>query len=96
MSLYNCIIKYKLYIWKKCRVINGFGNFRDSLVQQLQLALAKAESEHIALTIAEEQLADVEKEKTVLRLEIKELVSRHKNELNKKENMIVAVSIQLC
>lgn len=76
--------------------MNGFGNFRDSLVQQLQLALAKAESEHIALTIAEEQLADVEKEKTVLRLEIKELVSRHKNELNKKENMIVAVSIQLC
>lgn len=63
---------------------------KDSLVQQLQLALAKAESEHIALTIAEEQLADVEKEKTVLRLEIKELVSRHKNELNKKENMIVA------
>lgn len=63
---------------------------KDSLVQQLQLALAKAESEHIALTIAEEQLADVEKEKTVLRLEIKELVSRHKNELNKKENMLVA------
>ncbi|XP_063414953.1 rho-associated protein kinase 1-like isoform X2 [Mytilus trossulus] len=63
---------------------------KDSLVQQLQLALAKAESEHIALTIAEEQLADVEKEKTVLRLEIKELVSRHKNELNKKENMIAA------
>lgn len=61
---------------------------KDSLVQQLQLALAKAESEHIALSIAEEQLADVEKEKTVLRLEIKELVSRHKNELIKKESML--------
>ena len=67
--------------------------YRDNLAEQLQLALAKAESEHIALAIAEEQLADVEKEKTVLRLEIKELVSRHKIELAKKENLISTVSI---
>lgn len=66
--------------------------FRASLAQQLQLALAKAESEHIALSIAEEQLADVEKEKTVLKLEIKELVSRHKNELAKKDSIISSVS----
>ena len=61
---------------------------RNNLAEQLQLALAKAESEHIALAIAEEQLADVEKEKTVLRLEIKELVGRHKLELAKKESLI--------
>ena len=64
---------------------------RDSLGTQLQLALAKADSEQLARQIAEEQLSDVEKEKTMLELEIKELMSRHKNELNKKEALISAV-----
>ncbi|RUS78321.1 hypothetical protein EGW08_013925, partial [Elysia chlorotica] len=64
---------------------------KDSLGTQLQLALAKADSEQLARQIAEEQLSDVEKEKTMLELEIKELMSRHKNELNKKEALISAL-----
>ncbi|GFN77047.1 rho-associated protein kinase [Plakobranchus ocellatus] len=64
---------------------------KDSLGTQLQLALAKADSEQLARQIAEEQLSDVEKEKTMLELEIKELMSRHKNDLNKKEALISAL-----
>ncbi|XP_067678854.1 rho-associated protein kinase 2-like [Haliotis asinina] len=58
---------------------------KDHCLAQLQLAMTKADSEQLARTIAEEQLSDVEKEKTMLELEIKELMSRHKSELNKKE-----------
>lgn len=62
---------------------------------QLQLALAKADSEQLARSIAEEQLSDVEKEKTMLELEIKELLSRHKSELSKKDHLITMV-IAIC
>jgi Rho-associated protein kinase 2 len=55
--------------------------------------MAKADSEQLARTIAEEQLSDVEKEKTMLELEIKEILSRHKSELNKKESVISMVGI---
>ncbi|XP_041359873.1 rho-associated protein kinase 2-like [Gigantopelta aegis] len=61
---------------------------KDSIGAQLQLALAKADSEQLARQIAEEQLSDVEKEKTMLELEIKELMSRFKNDMSKKESMI--------
>ena len=70
---------------------------RDSLGGQLQLAMAKADSEQLARTIAEEQLSDVEKEKTMLELEIKEILSRHKSELVKKDSVISMVSsVVLC
>lgn len=55
--------------------------------------MAKADSEGLARSIAEEQLTDVEKEKTVLELEIKELMNRHKTEISKKEHLIQIVSI---
>ncbi|KAK3090086.1 hypothetical protein FSP39_009049 [Pinctada imbricata] len=61
---------------------------KDSFASQLQLALAKADSEQLARSIAEEQLSDVEKEKTVLELEIKELINRNKGELTKKDNLV--------
>lgn len=61
---------------------------KDSVAAQLQLGLAKADSEQLARQIAEEQLADVEKEKTMLELEVKELMSRHKNEMNKRDTQI--------
>ncbi|KAL3869241.1 hypothetical protein ACJMK2_041948 [Sinanodonta woodiana] len=61
---------------------------KESIGTQLQIALQRADSEHLARTIAEEQLSDVEKEKTMLELEIKELMSRHKSDIAKKENTI--------
>ncbi|XP_048758911.2 rho-associated protein kinase 1-like [Ostrea edulis] len=62
---------------------------KDSIAAQLQLAMAKADSEGLARSIAEEQLTDVEKEKTVLELEIKELMNRHKTDLSKKEHIVI-------
>ncbi len=64
---------------------------RDSIGAQLQLALAKADSEQLARSIAEEQLSDVEKEKTMLELELKEAMTRHKAENSKKEITISTV-----
>lgn len=64
---------------------------RDSIGAQLQLALAKADSEQLARSIAEEQLSDVEKEKTMLELELKEALSRHRDELNKKDILVTTV-----
>lgn len=46
---------------------------RDSLSAQLELVLAKTESEELARSIAEEHLPDLEKEKTMLELEIKDI-----------------------
>ena len=57
--------------------------------------MAKADSEQLARTIAEEQLSDVEKEKTMLELEIKEILSRHKSDMNKKESVIAMVGLFL-
>ena len=58
---------------------------RDSIAAQLQLAIAKSDSETLARSITEEQLSDVEKEKTILELELKEAMTRHKADLKKKE-----------
>ena len=57
---------------------------RDSIAAQLQLAIAKSDSETLARSITEEQLSDVEKEKTILELELKEAMTRHKADLQKK------------
>ncbi|XP_052256843.1 rho-associated protein kinase 2-like [Dreissena polymorpha] len=71
--------------------VKSLAQEKESLGGQLQLTLAKADSEHLARTIAEEQLSDVEKEKTMLELEVKELITRHKSEVNKKETLIASL-----
>ena len=58
----------------------------------MSILLTRADSEKLARGIAEEQLSDVEKEKTMLELEIKELMARHKNDMSKKEALIASVS----
>lgn len=60
----------------------------EKLNKNLKTAMASVESEQIARTIAEENLTDLEKEKTMLQLEIKELKIRHKAELSRKESVI--------
>ena len=65
---------------------------RNSLGQQLQLALAKADSEHLARTVAEGELSEAEKQKTMLQLEIKEVAGRNKSELSKMDITISTVS----
>lgn len=65
---------------------------RESLITQLQLALTKGESEGLARSIAEENFSDLEKEKTMLELELKEAMSRHKQDLFKRDNKMTTVS----
>lgn len=66
---------------------------RDSLAHQLQIALARADSEALARSIAEETVADLEKEKTMKELEHKDLLAKHRSELVNKEMVLNSVSI---
>ncbi|KAK2856137.1 hypothetical protein Q5P01_004872 [Channa striata] len=61
---------------------------RVSLASQLEASLTKADSEQLARSIAEEQYSDLEKEKIMKELEIKDMMARHKLELSDKEATI--------
>uniref|UniRef100_A0A8C1SQQ6 non-specific serine/threonine protein kinase n=1 Tax=Cyprinus carpio TaxID=7962 RepID=A0A8C1SQQ6_CYPCA len=61
---------------------------RDSLAAQLEVSLTKADSEQLARSIAEEQYSDLEKEKIMKELEIKDMIARHRQELSEKESTI--------
>ncbi|XP_029281101.1 rho-associated protein kinase 2-like isoform X2 [Cottoperca gobio] len=61
---------------------------RGSLTAQLESSLTKADSEQLARSIAEEQYSDLEKEKIMKELEIKDMMARHKQELGDKESTI--------
>ena len=64
---------------------------RDSLTAQLEITLTKADSEQLARSIAEEQYSDLEKEKIMKELELKEMMARHKQELGEKDITIGSV-----
>lgn len=66
--------------------------FRNSVLHQLQLANARADAESLARSIAEETIAELEKEKTMKELELKELISRHHAETSSKDNILSIVS----
>ncbi|KAJ3612919.1 hypothetical protein NHX12_019176, partial [Muraenolepis orangiensis] len=61
---------------------------RDSLAAQLEITLTKADSEQLARSIAEEQYSDLEKEKIMKELELKEMMARHRQELAEKDTTI--------
>uniref|UniRef100_A0AAQ4PXH5 non-specific serine/threonine protein kinase n=1 Tax=Gasterosteus aculeatus aculeatus TaxID=481459 RepID=A0AAQ4PXH5_GASAC len=61
---------------------------RDSLTAKLEASLTKADSEQLARSIAEEQYSDLEKEKIMKELEIKDMMARHRQELGDKEATI--------
>ncbi|XP_051501525.1 rho-associated protein kinase 2-like isoform X2 [Myxocyprinus asiaticus] len=61
---------------------------RDSLAAQLEKSLTKADSEQLARSIAEEQYSDLEKEKIMKELEIKDMIARHRQDLSEKDNTI--------
>uniref|UniRef100_A0AAZ3R882 non-specific serine/threonine protein kinase n=1 Tax=Oncorhynchus tshawytscha TaxID=74940 RepID=A0AAZ3R882_ONCTS len=60
----------------------------DSLAAQLEVSLTKADSEQLARSIAEEQYSDLEKEKIMKELEVKDMTARHRQELGDKEATI--------
>uniref|UniRef100_A0AAY4A823 non-specific serine/threonine protein kinase n=1 Tax=Denticeps clupeoides TaxID=299321 RepID=A0AAY4A823_9TELE len=62
-----------------------YKDMQDSLAAQLEITLTKADSEQLARSIAEEQYSDLEKEKIMKELEIKEMMARHRQELSEKD-----------
>ncbi|CAL8317979.1 unnamed protein product [Merluccius merluccius] len=61
---------------------------RESLAAKLETSLTKADSEQLARSIAEEQYSELEKDKIMKELEIKDMVARHRQELADKEATI--------
>lgn len=80
---------------EKGRQILELEEERTSLTQQLQISVARADSEALARSIAEETVADLEKEKTVKELEINDIISRHTVDMNNKETAFNAVSHEI-
>lgn len=75
----------------KTRLQQELEEERCSLVHQLQLSLARADGEALARSIAEETVADLEKERTMKELEYKDSITKHRQELNSKEQSINAL-----
>ncbi|XP_020282768.1 rho-associated protein kinase 1 isoform X2 [Pseudomyrmex gracilis] len=73
---------------EKIRLQQELEEERSSLVHQLQLSLARGDSEALARSIAEETVADLEKERTMKELEYKDGVAKHHQELSAKEQII--------
>lgn len=74
---------------EKSRVVHELEEERSSLLHQLQLALARADSEALARSIAEETVADLEKEKTIKEVELKDLLSKHRSDLAAKDSSML-------
>ncbi|XP_076021402.1 rho-associated protein kinase 2-like isoform X2 [Genypterus blacodes] len=83
----ECDERNKLYKEAQQR-LEEYQDERDSLTSQLEVSLTKADSEQLARSIAEEQYSDLEKEKIMKELEIKDMMARHKLELGDKEATI--------
>lgn len=76
---------------EKQRTVQELEEERGSLAHQLQLALARADGEALARSIAEETVADLEKEKTMKELELKDLLNKHRAEQSNKEQTLNVV-----
>ncbi|KAM3861437.1 rho-associated protein kinase 2-like [Diretmus argenteus] len=83
----ECDERNKLYKEAQQR-LEEYQEERYSLMAQLEVSLTKADSEQLARSIAEEQYSDLEKEKIMKELEIKDMMARHKQELGDKEATI--------
>ncbi|KAG7270481.1 hypothetical protein CRUP_032777, partial [Coryphaenoides rupestris] len=64
---------------------------RESLASKLEASLTRADSEQLARSIAEEQYSDLEKEKIMKELEIKDMMARNRQELADKEATIASL-----
>ncbi|EEB18276.1 Rho-associated protein kinase, putative [Pediculus humanus corporis] len=73
---------------EKQRNVQELEEERGSLTHQLQLALARADSEALARSVAEETVAELEKEKTMKELELKDLLVKHRTDQSNKEQTL--------
>uniref|UniRef100_A0A1B6L2N5 Rho-associated protein kinase let-502 n=1 Tax=Graphocephala atropunctata TaxID=36148 RepID=A0A1B6L2N5_9HEMI len=81
-------LELKEEIEEKSRCILELEEERGSLAHQLQIALARADSEALARSIAEETVADLEKEKTMKELELKDLLAKHRGDIAAKDSSL--------
>ena len=79
------VTELKEEVDEKTKQVGEMEEERSSLTHQLQLSLARADSEALARAIAEETVAELEKEKTMKELEIKDLMARHRSDMINKE-----------
>lgn len=70
------------------RTIAELEEERGSLTHQLQLAMARADSEALARSIAEETAADLDKDKTMKELELKDMLAKHRSELSGRDSSL--------
>uniref|UniRef100_A0A4W6FBB3 non-specific serine/threonine protein kinase n=1 Tax=Lates calcarifer TaxID=8187 RepID=A0A4W6FBB3_LATCA len=76
---------------EECEERNKLYKDVQQSLQELQeerccaITLTKADSEQLARSIAEEQYSDLEKEKIMKELELKEMMARHRQELAEKD-----------
>lgn len=73
---------------EKTREIRDLEEEKSASFHQMQLAAARADSEALARSIAQETVADLEKEKTMKELELKDLIAKHRNDMSSKESQI--------
>ncbi|KAJ8274707.1 hypothetical protein COCON_G00093320 [Conger conger] len=64
---------------------------RDSLAARLEVSLTKADSEQLARTVAEEQYSQLERDKIMKELEIKEIKAQRKQEVEETDNTIASL-----
>nr|XP_057912480.1 rho-associated protein kinase 2-like isoform X2 [Doryrhamphus excisus] len=83
----ECDERNKLYKEAQQRLAE-YQEERESLASQLESSLTKADSEQLARSIVEEQYSNLEKEKIMKELEIKDMMAKHKQELGDKEATI--------
>uniref|UniRef100_A0A182SIU8 non-specific serine/threonine protein kinase n=1 Tax=Anopheles maculatus TaxID=74869 RepID=A0A182SIU8_9DIPT len=75
----------------RMRQLQKLDEERCNIMHQLQLANARADTEALARSIAEETVADLEKEKTMKELELKDMLTKHRNELMAKETVVTSL-----
>ncbi|XP_065210146.1 rho-associated protein kinase 1 isoform X2 [Planococcus citri] len=75
----------------RSKLVNELEEERNSLTQQVQIAVARADSEALARSIAEETVTDLEKEKTIKELEMKDIISKHRSDLSAKESSLLSM-----
>ncbi|KAK7872306.1 hypothetical protein R5R35_002762 [Gryllus longicercus] len=76
---------------EKINAMNEIEVERNNLTHQLQIALARADTEALARSIAEETVQELEKDKTIKELELKEMMNKHRTELSNKDIAVNAM-----
>ncbi|KAJ8270547.1 hypothetical protein GJAV_G00116200 [Gymnothorax javanicus] len=83
----ECEEKNKLIADLQHKLQNMQGE-RDTLAARLEASLTMVDSEQLARTVAENQYSQLEKDKIMKELEIKEMKAQHKQELKERDDTI--------